>query len=446
MQQNARLPLWFLITNWCLVAGAFALGAYLARRSPFPDPQATALHLVYDKVLQAYLDPVEAAALLDKAISGVADVDRYSRYIPASDVPAFVEQTTGTYQGIGVVIHTLEERLFVHFPMANGPGEAAGIMPGDEIVAIDGDRLAEMTETERGNALQDRVKGPAGTEVILTVKRTDSDDLEIAITRAAVQKPAVRWAQILDAEQGLGYVHVADFHNEVTRQLDDAIDQLADTASGLQGLIVDLRFDGGGSLTECVEMSNRFLPEGTIVTVERRDSQEVFLAEPDKCTYPDLPLVLLVNGSTASASEVLTGALQDHERASVVGSRTFGKGHVQTVYSWADLDFRLKLTTAQYLTPNGRSFGSSRRLTTGRPAEPDGLTPDYTVKVEPELARRIAVLLRAFEIPSQYREAVAIYAQTHDLTMPGIVPPDEDPQLAKALEVLDELVEQAGGK
>ena len=199
-------------------------------------------------------------------------------------------------------------------------------------------------------------------------------------------------------------------------------------------------FQTGGDLTA------RFVSDGLIVTVARRDSEEVFDAEPDKCTYPDLPLVLLVNGGTASASEVVTGALQDHERASVVGTRTFGKGHVQTVYSWEDLDFRLKLTTAQYLTPNGRSFGSSRRLASGRTAEPDGLIPDYTVKIEPELERRIAIALRAFEIPSQYQEAVASYAETHDLTMPGIVPPDEDPQLAKALEVLDELVDRAEGR
>jgi len=233
----------------------------------------------------------------------------------------------------------------------------------------------------------------------------------------------------------------------VTRELRATIEQLAADPSGLRGLILDLRFNGGGSLDECVDMARLFLREGRIVTVKRRDSELVFDAEPDACSYPELPLVLLVNSSTASASEVLTGALQDHGRAVIVGTRTFGKGHVQTVYTWQDLDFRLKLTTARYLTPNGRSFGSARRLASGRrPIEPDGLAPDYTIEITPELTQRISASLRAYEVPERYRQAVAAHAATRDMVLPSIVPADEDPQLAKAIELLAELADQQGGK
>ena len=156
MQHKARLPLWFLIANWCLVAGAFALGIYLARRSPLPEPQSSALHVVFDKIQQAYIDPTDAAELMDEAISGMARVDRYSRYVPPGEVREFVEQTTGTYQGIGVIARTFDERLFVHFPLTDGPGEAAGLRPGDEVTAVDGDQLTEMTPVQRANLLQDR--------------------------------------------------------------------------------------------------------------------------------------------------------------------------------------------------------------------------------------------------------------------------------------------------
>jgi carboxyl-terminal processing protease len=436
MRQHAPLPVWFLAVNMLLVALAFGFGAHLARRSDLPEPQGTAMQLVFEEIRDSYVEAQNERELLDRALQAMADLDSYSRYVPAGEVGEFLEETTGTYEGIGVLSHWEDDRLFVRFPLRGGPSERAGLMPGDEILAVDGRRLRGMTAEARARLLEEHVRGPAGTEVALDIRRAE-EDLAFVVERAPVHKPAVRWAQHLDPAAELAYVHVADFYPGVTDELREALSDLR-TRHGLKGLILDLRFDGGGSLDECLAMARMFLPEGRIVTVRRRDGETTFDARPADCEFPQLPLVLLVNGSTASASEVLSGALQDHGRAQVVGTQTFGKGVVQTVYKWRDLDFRLKLTTARYYTPNGRNLGALRQDKDDR--RPLGLIPDHSVEVEPELRRTLFQSLGQYEVPRRYEEAVVSMSEQFGLQIPAILPIDQDPQLAKALEVLRELV------
>jgi carboxyl-terminal processing protease len=244
----------------------------------------------------------------------------------------------------------------------------------------------------------------------------------------------VRW---LDRDAGIGYACVAAFQRRTADELDEALADLAQAAP-LRGLVLDLRGNSGGLLESAVALANRFLRSGNLVSLRRRNGTEVrrYDADPALATHGELPLALLVDGRSASSSEVVAGALQDHRRATLVGTRTFGKGVVQSIYRWEDLDFRLKLTTSHYYTPSGRSIeGRLRRAGDGD--EPGGLQPDEPVPMADGEADGLHRRLQAQEIPAPYKAAAKAlaaelgFAGEHE--PPG---PDADPQLARALAVL----------
>jgi carboxyl-terminal processing protease len=451
MTTTTRLPLWFLLVNWLVVCAAFFLGIALARRTPLPEPQATALHLVHREIVKSYVDEVDPAVLLDRAVAAMAHVDDYSRYVAPSELPRVLEDTTGAYEGIGVLRHYADDGAFVHVPFADGPGDRAGLIPGDRIVAIAGARLETLTERERRGTAASRLRGPAGSRVELAIAREGRPEFTVTLERGPVQKPSVKWARWLDDGAGLGYVHVSDFHPGVVAAFEREVAALAAGPAGLRGLVVDLRGNGGGILDECVAMARLFVPSGNIVTLRRRGSEVVESrdADPRSCRYPDLPLVLLVDEDSASASEVLAGALQDHRRAAVVGVATYGKGFVNTIYEWQDLDFRLKLTTASYFTPNGRNLDRGRhRLENGGdvPAAGHargGIEPDVEVILDARTRAAVATALADQPLPARHREAFAAWSASRGLRVPGVLPP-EDAQLAAALQALRQRVQAAG--
>ncbi|HEX5053915.1 MAG TPA: S41 family peptidase [Planctomycetota bacterium] len=463
MEQQPRLPLWFLVANWALVVGALAVGWTLGSRhiADLPEPQNTALQLVYNEILKAHVDPQDGQELLDHAIAGmVKGLDPYSQYVAPSEVRAYDEANTGHYEGIGVRLDQHGDDMVIYYPFPDGPAERAGVLPGDRILAVDGHELAAMPQQARQQETARLVRGPADTEVRLRLARDDgaaATQVELTVRRGGVQQASTKWVRMLDAEAGLGYVYVSDFHKGVAREIDEAIASLGrtgDRTDALRGLVIDLRFDGGGVLDECVAIARSFIGSGTIVSQRRRGSEviEAFDAKPELCRFPDLPLVVLVNEGSASASEVLAGALQDHGRAAIVGVRSYGKGYVNTVYSWKD--FRLKLTTGQYFTPNGRSIDRHHRplghggASNGDgtpPREAGGIEPDVEVRVTKEQREAIGGVLSDFEPPARYLAAFTAVAEKYGAKVPGPPQAATDPQLEQALATLRERVRAQTG-
>lgn len=457
MEQQPRLPLWFLVANWALILAAFVAGVFVGghRRAAFPEPQAKALDLVYEQIRRDYVDPTDGAELLDRAIGAMAHLDPYSTYIAPSDFARYEEDSTGRYEGVGMVQLADGDDLVVHWPFPGGPAERAGVLPGDVLIGVDDQQLAGLPREGRAEKAISLVRGPAGSDVRLRMRRGDHE-VELTVRRGAVQQPAVRWAHLADPAAGLGYVYVVGFHPGVAAELNAAIDHLAE-GGALKGLVIDLRWNGGGSLDECVAMACAFQPTGTIVSTRRRNEVvETRTAKAGLCRYPDLPLVVLVDEHSASASEVFSGCLQDHHRAAVVGVRTYGKGMVNTYYTWKDLAFGLKLTTAHYFTPNGRNIeGHVHRLpgaeeAGGEPADLGGIAPDALAPIDDAQRRTIAIRLAAFEVPAAHRAAFAEVAARRKLPVPAPLSAAEDPQLAKALETLRARLQPAaqgdGGK
>lgn len=449
MEQQPRLPLWFLACNCAVIGSAFAIGLWLGakNRLQLPEPQHLALGLIHAEILESHVESQHGGDLLDRAISAMVEsLDDYSRYVPKANVEQYEESSMGRYEGVGMVMTQAGEDIVIQFPFAGGPAERAGILPGDRILAVDGQRLDAIDIATRFTRSRELVRGPADSSVELLLGRDDSE-LALSVERSAVQRPVVKWVHFADRERGLGYLYLSDFHRGIAEQVDAAIAELLQEGQ-LHGLVVDLRFNGGGSLDECIALCRQLQPDGVIVSTRRRGEElERVEAEPSQCRQPDLPLVLLVNEDSASASEVLAGCLQDHDRATIVGARTYGKGVVNTVYSWPD--FKLKLTTAHFYTPLGRSLGGSHRPRDGEPlaADAPGIKPDIEATATAEERGAAFRRLMQLEVPRAYREAVTGLTATYEnITVPQ--PPDaaEDPQLAKALAVLADKIDTDNGK
>lgn len=455
MSQQPRLPLWFLVANWILLLVAFFAGAMLTRSRQLPNlpqPQATALELIHAEILRSHVQEHDGNDLLDRAIEAmVGGLDEYSRYVPPANLATYVESSTGRYEGVGMVMSQQGEDLVLLYPFVGSPAEAAGVQPGDRLLTVDGKSVAALPLEGRSTAATELVRGPADSEVRLRIDR-DGTQLDLTVRRGPVQHPVVKWAHIADATNHLGYVYISDFHAGVAAELANTITELGKTTA-LRGLVIDLRFNGGGSLDECIDMARLFQPTGVIVSTRRRDQLlEEFQADASKCRFPDLPLIVLVNEQSASASEVFAGAMQDHARATIVGMRTFGKGYVNTVYTWKDMPFRLKLTTAHYYTPKGRNIDrphprnphSNGAAAHGQEADSGGIKPDVEAPIELAAAQRNDLRLQAREVPAPYLEAYRKVAARYDIPVPTPPTADDDAQFAQALKTLGERADAAG--
>ena len=438
MQQQPRLPLWFLVANPALMIAAFAIGTFVGsgRRVQLPEPQRSALEIVYGEVMNSYVERPDEHEVVEAAISGmVSALDEYSRYIPPAQVARYDEASRGQYSGIGAVMTELGGEVVVHFPFEGSPAAAAGLLPGDVLFAVDDEPID--TEEERAK-IASLVRGPADTPVTLSIRRGDQE-LQVTVVRGDVQRSCVKWAHFVDEARGLGYVHLSDFHPTASQQLFDAIKAL-EQQRPLRGLIIDLRYNGGGSLEQCLAIARAFLSEGVIATHHRRSAKvQVYEADAAAVRWPQLPLTLLVNEGSASASEVLSGALQDHERAVVVGTRTHGKGYVNTVYAWPDHDFKLKLTTGSYRTPAGRIIERNHGTSTN-PADDEngGIAPDVAAPVSEDDRARLNQLLHRIEVPAPYREGFGALAAKFDLEVAAPPRPAEDEQLRAAIGAIEQ--------
>ncbi len=379
MPKNFRFPLCSFSLLSVPVLAAFILTALtlatpVAQADPATDQQASeqgvpvadlrAFAEVLERIRADYVGKVDESQLIQSAIRGMLmDLDPHSAYLSPEQIKALETVTTGEFGGLGLEV-TMENGLVkVVSPIDDSPADRAGIKAGDLILKIDD------TYT-KGLSLQDaveKIRGKAGTKITLSILgKGDSKPRDVTLTRERIQVHSVKSRML---EPGFGYLRISQFQNNTGEEVGKAIRKLQ-AKHPLDGLIIDLRNNPGGVLNGAVEVADLFLDSGLIVYTQGRDAgdRSNYTATPGDILHGQ-PLVVLVNGGSASASEIVAGALQDQKRAIIVGTRTFGKGSVQTVLPITG-GHALKLTTARYYTPSGRSI------------QAQGITPDIAIRVE----------------------------------------------------------------
>lgn len=350
---------------------SLSLGGSMLSVEPAPSEEELALQNarlfaeVMERVKSDYVEPIDDAELLESAIRGmVADLDPHSEYLDAEEYRDIRISTTGSYTGVGIEVGEINGRVQVITPIEGSPAARSGVRSGDEIIAVDGYSVEPggMQETI------ERMRGTAGSRVSVTVWRDDEAIIH-DMRREIVRVASVHYELL---QPGYGYTRVSQFSETTARELGRAIDAMQDENRGmLDGLVIDLRNNPGGVLDAAVDVTDLFLDSGVIVSADGRTPDSRFSRSAHRGDILDgASLVVLVNNGSASASEIVAGALQDHGRAQVVGTSTFGKGLVQTVMPLSR-GRAIKLTTSRYFTPSGDSIHET------------GITPDVYVEDTP---------------------------------------------------------------
>lgn len=306
---------------------------------------------VLNLVQQYYVEPVDTKKLIYGGIKGMLqELDPHTNFLPPHIYKEFENETSGEFGGIGIEITVQNGILTVISPIEDTPAWNAGIKPGDKIIAIDGESTKGFSLVEAAQ----RMKGKKGAKIKLGIFRDGFDSpKEFTIQRGTVR---IRSVKYVDLTEGYGYIRVTSFIENTANDLKKTIQSHEKKNKGVKGLIVDLRHNPGGLLDQAIKVSDMFLPEGTIVSTMGRNQKEKEVVYAKKAnTFNNFPLIVLVDESSASAAEILAGALQDNKRALVMGHRSFGKGSVQSVVKLGD-GSGLKLTVGRYYTPNGRSI------------------------------------------------------------------------------------------
>ena len=307
-----------------------------------------------------YVSDVDTTSLMDGAIDGMVKSlgDPHSIYMKTSMYKALKEHTAGAFGGIGVTMGFKDDKVTIMAVLEGTPGEKVGLKVGDEIMSVDGTPVTEYQPEE----VALHIRGDAGTEVKLVIHRADEADKEYAIQRDMIKVPSAKGKMLDDGR--MGYIRIASFGENTGDEFKSEYNKLKE--AGMAGLIVDLRQNPGGLITSCVEVADMLVPKGNIVSVVQRDgSKEEYDSSLEESTPP---IVVLIDGNSASASEILAGALQDREAATIVGSKSYGKGSVQVVVPLFHND-GLKLTIAKYYTPSGKCIDGI------------GIEPDITVNL-----------------------------------------------------------------
>ena len=306
---------------------------------------------VYEIVRQAYVEPVDNKTIMKAAISGMlSGLDPHSEYLDKDGLAELNEDTTGQYGGLGIEVLQVDGTLRIIAPIDDTPASRAGIKPGDTIVKIDG----KVVDPENIDDMFKALRGDAGSKVTLTILHEKSDKpIDMPLVREKISVTSVKTREI---EPGYAYIRLSQFQDDTAPDLEKKLGELIRKNGPQKGAILDLRSNPGGLLTAAVGVSDDFLNSGTIVTTRGRlqDSNLSFEAHSGDLLN-GAPMVVLVDNGTASAAEIVAGALKDNRRALIVGRRTFGKGVVQTVLP-LDNDHAVKITTARYYTPNGTSI------------------------------------------------------------------------------------------
>jgi len=363
----------FMSVGVVLGAGITINARVLADRKdtagPLPLEEIQNFVDIFGRIKSDYVEPVDDSKLMENAIQGMlSGLDPHSAYLTPDAYREVRIGTEGEFGGLGIEVDMKDGFVRVVSPIDDTPAQKAGMKAGDLIIKIDDTPVKGLTLNEAVK----RMRGKAGSDIVLTVVRENVENpFEVKLTRAVIKIQSVK-SRMLD--QGYGYVRITSFQANTADAMHEAIAKLKKAAGGrLSGLVLDLRNNPGGVLNGAVAVSDAFLTSGKIVYTEGRvqDSQLNFNATP-ATDIGDTPMVVLVNSGSASASEIVAGALQDHKRAVIMGTKTFGKGSVQTILPVRS-GAALKITTARYYTPNGRSIQATGII-------PDVVVEDLTVK------------------------------------------------------------------
>jgi carboxyl-terminal processing protease len=320
---------------------------------------------VFERVRADYVEKPEDSKLVESAINGMlAGLDPHSSYMDPKSFRDMQVQTRGEFGGLGIEV-TMEDGLIkVVAPIDDTPAQKAGVMANDLITKLDDEQVQGLTL----NQAVEKMRGPINTKIKLTIVRKGQDKpVEVSITRDVIRVRSVR--SRIEGED-VGYIRLSQFNEQTTEGLKKAISDIGAKLSGdkLKGYVIDMRNNPGGLLDQAISVSDAFLQKGEVVSTRGRQAEETqrFNARAGDLTS-NKPIIVLINGGSASASEIVAGALQDHRRATVIGSRSFGKGSVQTIIPLGSGNGALRLTTARYFTPSGRSIQAK------------GITPDIEV-------------------------------------------------------------------
>lgn len=355
------------------LCGAFAAGHFLsvatnaeaAKSNESPHAAIEQLARVLVQVENRYVDPVDRDRLLLGAIKGmVAELDPHSEYFPPKEYGEFTSETTGKFGGVGIEVDGRGEFLTVISPIEGGPAEAAGIKPGDEIIAIDGQDAKGIT-LEKSVRL---MRGDPGTKVVLTIRRPSENNkiLKVPLVRAEIRVPSVNWEAL---PNGVAWLRIKQFQEKTHDELVDAIGKVKGKLGGkISGVVLDMRRNPGGLVNQAVAVADEFLDKGVIFSMRGQNGKTLEESRAGSGgALVNVPVAVLVDEASASAAELVAGALQDSKIGVVVGVQTFGKGSVQSIFELPG-GAGLKLTTARYYTPSGRSI------------QAQGIEPDLVVE------------------------------------------------------------------
>ncbi|HSB95916.1 MAG TPA: S41 family peptidase [Spongiibacteraceae bacterium] len=343
--------------RWALTLATVLFAAGLSAQDVKPDEGKLPLDElrtfadVFNQIKQSYVEPVDDKTLLENAIRGMlSGLDPHSTYLDAKSFDELQVNTSGEFGGLGLEVGLEDGFVKVISPLDDTPAQKAGIEAGDLIIKIDGKPVKGMALNEA----VDSMRGPRGSVIELTIVREGvHQPFDVKLKRDTIKVLSVKSRSL---EPGFGYIRVAQFQANTGPEFRKAVEKLKKENKDLKGLVVDLRNNPGGILQSAVDVADAFIKEGLIVYTEGRlpNSKSQFRATPDDIAE-GVPIVVLINGGSASASEIVAGALQDQKRAVIMGTESFGKGSVQTVMPLSDTS-AIKLTTARYFTPNGRSI------------------------------------------------------------------------------------------
>jgi carboxyl-terminal processing protease len=368
------------------------------------------VRLIKDK----YVDDVELADLLAGAYRGMLqELDPYSQYITPDEMEDLRIETEGEFSGLGIEVIVQDGILTVITPMLGSPAFRAGVMPGDKIIHIEGESAERISLRE---AIK-KLRGAPGTKVTITVMHPgETEPKDITIERGVVHLRSVRGVEMLDDDKKIGYIAITSFQEDTPEEFDNAIEDLLQ--KGMQALILDLRFNPGGLLDTSVEVADKFLEEGVIVSTKGRDKSQDQIYRAEKSgTYTNFPIVVLINKGSASAAEIVAGAIRDNNRGLLVGTTTFGKGSVQSLVPVEKGESAIKLTTAKYYTPSGKLIHNI------------GIAPDIVVELNTEETKNLQEYL------SRLNNADSL-KKDNDEVAPSEGKDYVDIQLQRALDVL----------
>lgn len=345
--------------------GAGSGSGKVVKVDPEKEVDISIVWSVWRLLAQHYIDPskLQIRTMVYGAAAGLTASldDPYTVFMTPSDNKAFVDEMSGTLEGIGAQLEVQNGLIVIVAPLKGSPAEKAGMLPKDVIVAVDGTSVVGMKLEDVVN----KIRGPRGTSVTVSIGRDGrSDPLVLSITRQNIHVPTVESKVIKTASGSFAYIALNQFGDSSTDEFRKAVESF--DQSKMKGMIVDLRYNGGGYLEGAVDIVSMFVKEGTVVTVNERDHDPAPESVHGNPIAPTIPLVVLVNAGSASASEITAGALQDHHRATIVGVQSFGKGTVQQVIDLPD-GSSLRVTIARWMTPDGHEINKK------------GITPDIVI-------------------------------------------------------------------